>query len=405
MSRPFPLDKATAGQLTVMSALQKAIECNERLFAWWMGGVRSGKSFGAAMAFLEHCRHREQAQYILLAYTAGQAAKIYGPYFETIGKIMGMTVHYSRSTSDPKIEVWPDGRPHKRGMTGGNTFLLRGADKEGRDRAIQGLTVDGLLADEVPLLHRPTLHQAEARVSKPGGLRIYTSNKQSEYHWTAKYYLKRINEGSIDGMVIDSHITENTHIDSDYIAERSAEFTGDTLKRFMDNEFTTDGTPIYPMGIDMTPCKGGQLVLSIYGHPGGFEVATARIKKSKGPMRVVITAAASYAPSEDVVTMVKGADRERPAMILLNAEQPLLARKLRANGFTVKAYRSGWQPAHGELLADASRQGHIWVHGEQSSLVEAVKTYNRPGQYIFPVVQAVEALALPLRSFIAGVSP
>ena len=402
MTRPFSLDTATDGQRRVMTALAAAIEANQRLFAWWMGGVRSGKSFGAAMAFLEHCRHRDDAMYIVLAYTASQAAKIYGQYFLDIGKAMGMTVHYSRATSDPKIIVWPDGRPYKRGMDGGNTFLLRGADKEGRDKAIQGLTVDGLLADEVPLLHRATLHQAEARVSKPGGLRIYTSNKQSEYHWTAKYYLKRIQDNDIEGMVIDSHISENTHIDSAYIAERESEYEGNTLKRFMANEFGLDGTPIYPVGISEVPKVEGEPVIAIYGHPGGYEVIVARFKRQ--PTELTMTAAASYSPTEDIVALV-AKTAERPGVILLNGEQPLLARSLRQAGFTVKGYQSGWKPAYGEILATACRKGWLWMLGSQTSLVEAVRTYDRPGEYGFPVVQAMEALSLLLRPLVAGTAP
>ena len=398
------MDKATDGQRRVMTALNGAIAANDRLFVWWMGGVRSGKSYGAAMAFLEHCRHRENAQYIVLAYTASQAAKIYGPYFKLIGESMGMTVNVSRGTSDPKIDVWPDGRAYKRGMDGANTFLLRGADKEGRDKAIQGLTVDGLLADEVPLLHRATLHQAEARVSKPGGLRIYTSNKQSEYHWTAKYYLKRIVDGSIDGIVIDSNVAENSNIDPDYIAERSSEYEGNTLKRFMDNEFGLDGTPIYPVGLNMHENIKGEAIMAVYGHPGGYEVIVSRLQRSP-KLRLTMTGAASYPATEDIAALVKKTAERPLPLILLNGEQAILARSLRRLGCTVRGYQSGWRPSHGEILATACRNRWFWMQGNQTSLVEAVRTYDKPGAYGFPIMQAVESLALILRPFVSQAHP
>ena len=145
---------------------------NERGFIYWMGGVRSGKSFGSVMCLLEHMRTRKDKTYMVLCYTQSQGLTIFGKEIEKQAKTMKIECKVNRSAANPRV-VFKDS---------GNEILFKGADKIGRDRNIQGLTLDGLIADEIPLLNKDALHQAEARVSGIGGIRIYTSNKTTPYH-------------------------------------------------------------------------------------------------------------------------------------------------------------------------------------------------------------------------------
>ena len=118
-----------------------------------------------------------------------------------------------------------------------------------------------------------------------------------------------------------------------------------------------------------------------------------------------MTGAASYPATEDIAALVKKTAERPLPLILLNGEQAILARSLRRLGCTVRGYQSGWRPSHGEILATACRNRWFWMQGNQTSLVEAVRTYDKPGAYGFPIMQAVESLALIMRPFVSQAHP
>ena len=381
--KPFDLENSTESQQEAMGVLKQYIGKDDRLFIYWMGGVRAGKSFGAAMMFLEHARHRERAEYLVLHYTQNQAVMIYGKYLELIGEAMGYEVKIYRGSANPHARVNP----------GNHTFLFRGADKAGKDKAIQGMTLDGLLCDELPLLHRDTVHQAEARVSRPGGLRVYTSNKQSPYHWTVKYYIERIRLGLIKGVVLDCNVTGNPHIDQDYVNERKGEYQGNTLTRFMDNKFTLDKPPIYyirskkPKKKELT----SQQIVSIFAHEFGYELIEGTWCNVDNKAVLWLTKGKSL-PPDHVWRPYKG-----DPIIMMNRGFPRSARVLRGLRHRVKGYRPEYSQPRCELLRMAGEAGAIWADPNQEDLMQAIQTYADPGCYDMPIVIALEALAYQFR--------
>ena len=387
----FSMDHATPSQKQVMGILNRDAIKKDRTFIYWMGGVRAGKSFGAAMAFMEHQRYRKGKKYLILAYTQTQALEIYGPYFETIGEAMGMTVKTVRG-ANARIDV----------KETGNSFLIKGADKAGKDRSIQGLTMEGLLADEVVLLNRDALHQAEARVSGVGGLRIYTSNKANMYHWTTKYYIERIKKKEINGTLIDCGLADNPHVNDDFAAERAAEFTGNTLHRFINNEFTLDGSPIFDVGMGLYPTTGAKIdpYVAVFGHANGYEVLEAQVLHVNKEVHLNLISAASLKDYHQIRPFLKGGVR-----VLVNATQPIMARWLRRQGVPVKGYLEHAQNTRVEVMRKACADDQVWVNTDSEALLEAVKTYYDANRMDFPVMMAVEAMGEVLRSFVTLSQP
>ena len=376
-----PWAKATPSQKKVLKYLQKQITDGQRSFVYWMGGVRSGKSFGACMALLEHLSDRQNETYMVLSYTASQGLAIFGKELVRIAEAMELEPRLTRG-SNPRLTF----------KENSCEILFKGADKEGRDRAIQGLTLAGLVADEVPNLHRATLHQAEARVSGHAGMRIYTSNKTSPYHWTTKYYHDRLKKDELEGLLIDSVVADNMNVDNAFIEERAGEFTGQTLTRFMQNEFTLDLPPIYRPGMECSKLEDKPAFTALYGHATGYEVLTAMWKQS----RLIVTQAASYGAYSDLEEVLQGNQ-----MFLVNNTQPLMARDLRNKGMAVRGYRDGFDARLMEVLKAACRQNLLWVSNEVQGLWEAINCYSKPGVYTWPIIHALEALAYPLRSHVS----
>ena len=375
-----PWATATPSQKKVLAHVRQRQEAGERSFIYWMGGVRSGKSFGACLALLEHLKNREGEAYMVLAFTAHQATTIFGRELERIARAMGLAPKLTRGAL-PRL-TFKD-----------NTceVLFKGADKEGRDKAIQGLTLAGLVVDEVPNLHRPTVHQAEARVSGRAGIRIYTSNKTSPYHWTTKYYHDRLKSGEIDGLMVDSVVADNANVDAAFVEERANEFTGSTLTRFINNEFTLDAPPIYQPCMEMGAVKKATAWTAVYGHATGFEVLTA----SWDAAALKVTAAASVKQDTLEAALSGG------SAVLVNANQPLLARRLRAMDRTVRAFREEFDPVIMEIIKQACARHLLWICDGAQGLWEAVNCYSKPGVYEWPIIRAFEALAHPLRTHVS----
>ena len=373
-------EKWTPSQHKAMAYTVAKAEAGERGFIYWLGGVRSGKSFGATLCLCESMRLRDTpGLYLVLGFTQSQLQAIYGRYFTVIGEAMGFEVKVTGGAS-PRVRL------------GSHEVLFKGAGVAGKDKAIQGLTLDGLIIDELPLLDRDTVHQAEARVSGRGGLRIYTSNKTSKYHWTCKYYLDRLRERLIQGIVLDSVVADNPHIDDDYVEERKDEYQGNTLTRFIENEFTLDKPPIYTVVQGLADGRVKQQVVSIFGHSHGFEYLVAERRADR--LQVVRCQSLSRY-GVDWGKMVAGL---APCTVLLNSGESVLARQLRGmNGVAVRGYREG-AGSFVQFLQTACDRQSLWVDDVGApGIMEAILTYHTPGQYTMPIMQAFDALALVLR--------
>ena len=237
---PQPFRDMTPAQVDVVSSVQQAQAHGERHFVLWYGSVRSGKTVGAVMAMLTHTiANPDGGLYIIGVNTVRQGLSIIAPLAEHYAKELGVKTKVNRSASSPRITV------------GNAEWLIFNGGERGRDSAVQGLTADGLFLDELALLNQDFVMQAEARVSKPAGLRIYTSNKTSPYHWTTLAYYDRAMAGGINAKLVDSDITGNQFLAQDYVAERSAEYDGEYLARFIRNEFALDFPPIYEPHADL----------------------------------------------------------------------------------------------------------------------------------------------------------
>ena len=380
----FPLETCTPSQLEAIDYVKDCIESNGRGLLYWLGGVRSGKSFGSTILMLEHARHRRDCKYIILGYTAPQMIEIYVPYFKKIGEMMGLDIKVSRALGNQKITI----------KDNNVDFLIRGADRPEKAGTIQGLTLEGMLADEVALLDRDTLHQAEARLSGDGAFRAYTSNKTSPYHWSTKYYIDRIREKAINGKLLDCVVNDNPHVNTDYVNERRKEFTGDTLTRFIDNKFTLDATPIYKVSThfiseeDIIKQAGHKRALSfIFAHEVGYEVIQAYLLNGDMFIFRGISSARYVELSEAKI----GKPDNRT--VFVNCNHPTFGQWLQRSGYKTAGYLPDFKQWKLQTIQNCCADSRIMVDRNCSDLMEAIMTYSKPGYYEMPIMVAFEGMA------------
>ena len=364
----MPTVDMTPGQVTILTDIDAAIKTGRRIFTLLYGGVRAGKSTCAALGLTLHSKTRTGCEYIIGAYTQRQAMAIFMPKFKTAADLLGLSYDDSRGSNNPHIEI------------GENLFSIYGGSDAGRDRNVQGLTIAGLLLDEIPLLNKEFIHQNEARASEPGAIRIYTANKVHPYHWTTKYYFDRARKGSISATLYDLNTADNQHIGQDYIDERIEEYDAVHRTRFIDNEFALDRPPLYTTQFDDS--EGDSAISVIYGDGNTVYVLNA-VHAEYG---YCVTGIYEYGAGTTIADMILG------PTVLVNSDRPMLAKYLRRAGKAVRGYSGDYEARRLEQTQYALNTGLIRFSPELDNLTEAVDEYHTGGIYKSPLIRNLEAM-------------
>jgi len=355
----------TKTQAEVINQVALARAENRRLFILWYGGIRAGKSTGAAYAMLEHARYRQNKTYMIAAHTQRQGINIFMPIFQQYAAERELKYRGVKGSS-PYIDI------------DGNTFLIVGGSDSGRDMAIQGLTLDGLILDEIPNLNPEFIAQAEARVSGNAALRIYTANKTNPYHWTTLRYYNRALNGEIDAVLIDSNTADNQFVSDDFVAEKEREYDEIHYDRFISNKFRLDKPPIYQAKYQ--DVDGKPAISVIYG-VGGNPIALSAIETGNGYCVVSHTELESGKSPSGLANT-----------ILINSERPYMARQLRKDGYAVKAYSGIFEPRRVECTQQATATGAITISPKLAELAQAIDEYNLAGMYPNDGIRCLEVL-------------
>ena len=181
----------------------------------WAGAIRSGKTVGGALGLALHAQSRK-GQYIVAGKSHTAVKRNVVPYIRDVCKSLHIPYTFKRSEQTLIVNS--------------SELYLFGANNEASQDYIQGLTVDGFLLDELPLLPKSFYVQAIGRCSKPDPFMLATMNKVSPNHWTKT---ELIDEGAVD--LIESMIEDNPHIAQETIDLYRRSIGGHYAARMLDN--------------------------------------------------------------------------------------------------------------------------------------------------------------------------
>ena len=160
----------------------------KKLFQWWRdydavicdGAVRSGKTFAMGLAFFLWAMSCFRAQQFGLCATAqnGVRRNLLAPVVPVLRRL-GFQVEERLSRSQVVV------RQGERE----NVFYLYGGRNEGSPALIQGVTLAGVLLDEVALMPRSFVEQACARCSVEGSRIWFSCNPAGPEHWFYKEWI------------------------------------------------------------------------------------------------------------------------------------------------------------------------------------------------------------------------
>lgn len=162
----------------------------------WLGGVRAGKTVGAAMALIERIQSHP-GDYAVTAYSWSNLERNIIPALERHLQDEGHWWH--RRKQLPKHIEMDCGKIH---------FFVAG--DAGADKDLQGMTLRGAVSDEVLLCHRSFLMQLVARFTHDAPFWLMTANKTDPAHWLNAEWLET-------GLVlsVNSNSDQNPHLSDD----------------------------------------------------------------------------------------------------------------------------------------------------------------------------------------------
>ena len=214
-----------------------------QLFRWWResydavicdGAVRSGKTFAMGTAFfLWAMSCYQDRQFGLCAATLNSVRRnLLAPVLPLL-RWLGFEVW--EKVSRNQITIRLGGRE--------NTFYLYGGRNEGSPALIQGVTLAGVLLDEVALMPRSFVEQACARCSVEGSRLWFSCNPEGPEHWFYKEWIQKQEERN--ALYLHFTMEDNPALSPRVIRRYARSFSGTFYRRFVLGEWVAAEGRVY----------------------------------------------------------------------------------------------------------------------------------------------------------------
>lgn len=220
-----------------------------RVLTWWMhpeiskkynaviadGSIRSGKTMSMSNGFVFWAMNRfENQNFAICGKTVGSCYRnVIKPLIQMIsGRYQ---VKYLRSENLMII---------KQGAKTNYFYIFGGKDESSQD-LIQGITLAGVLLDEVALMPRSFVEQALARCSVAGSRFWFNCNPDTPYHWFYKEWIEK----SEDKKALYLHFNMNDNLTlSEEVKERyKSLYSGSFYDRYIEGLWVAADGLVYPM--------------------------------------------------------------------------------------------------------------------------------------------------------------
>ena len=126
-----------------------------------------------------------------------------------------------------------------------NFFYLFGGRDESSAALIQGMTLAGVLFDEVALMPRSFTEQALARCSVEGSKFWFNCNPEHPHHWFYEQWIKKSEQKN----ALSLHFTmeDNPALSAEIVARYKSLYSGAFYERFVEGKWVAAEGLVYPM--------------------------------------------------------------------------------------------------------------------------------------------------------------
>ncbi len=220
-----------------------------KVLTWWVddsihkdcdavicdGAVRSGKTFCMSLSFVVWAFSRfDDSSFAMCGKTIKSLRRnLITPLLSPL-KELGFEVADKHSENLVTITY------HNRV----NRFYLFGGKDEGSAALIQGMTLSGVLLDEVALMPRSFVEQALARCSVSGSTFWFNCNPEHPSHWFYNEWIKKCKEKN--ALYIHFTMHDNPSLSKKMIKRYEKMYSGAFYKRFVKGEWVAVCGAVYP---------------------------------------------------------------------------------------------------------------------------------------------------------------
>lgn len=126
-----------------------------------------------------------------------------------------------------------------------NSFYLFGGRDESSASLIQGMTLGGIMLDEVALMPRSFVEQALARCSLENAKYFFNCNPEHPYHWFYIEWILKCREKNI--LYLHFKMQDNPSLSQSVIDRYKSLYSGAFYERFVEGKWVTAQGLVYPM--------------------------------------------------------------------------------------------------------------------------------------------------------------
>lgn len=199
------------------------------------GAVRSGKSLCMFLSFVFWAFYRfSESDFAICGKTVTSLRRNLITPMSAVLRELGFDCREILSKS--QLIISRDGRS--------NRFYLFGGRDESSAALIQGMTLSGVLFDEVVLMPRSFVEQALARCSVEGSKFFFNCNPESPSHWFYREWIK--NPKSKNALYLHFTMAENPSLSREMLRRYSSLYSGTFYERFVLGKWVATEGLIYP---------------------------------------------------------------------------------------------------------------------------------------------------------------
>lgn len=200
------------------------------------GAVRSGKTLCMSLSFLFWAFSSFDRQRFALCGKTVTSLKrnVITPLLQLAGEL-GFSCR--EKASQNLVEVSLEGRS--------NTFYLFGGKDESSAALIQGITLAGVMLDEVALMPRSFVEQALARCSVSGSRLWFNCNPEHPFHWFYLEWIKKARQKN--ALYLHFTMEDNPSLPEKIKRRYRALYSGAFYERFIEGKWVAASGLVYPM--------------------------------------------------------------------------------------------------------------------------------------------------------------
>ena len=221
-----------------------------KIMSWWLdtspysdydgviadGAIRSGKTISMSLSFVMWAMEKfSGANFAICGKTVTSLRR---NVISPLGQMLSsLPYSFTEKRTENLIIISSGGRE--------NYFYLFGGKDEAARDLIQGITLAGVLFDEVALMPESFVNQATARCSVEGAKWWFNCNPEGPYHWFKTGWIDRAVERRL--LYVHFLMTDNKTLSQRTLQRYRGMYTGVFARRFILGEWSVADGVIYSM--------------------------------------------------------------------------------------------------------------------------------------------------------------